>query len=486
MRQLAKLLSRFAGSEGSNPSLSAIFPLLTTPLPAELQGRKVLVMGLGSFGGGAGCTRALVQLGAEVTVTDLRPAEALDDALASLAGLPVQFALGGHHEALFKEAEIVVVNPAVPQTSPWLARARELGCQLTTEVNLALAAVPDLPAVAITGTHGKSTCASLCAHLLEGLPGKTLLAGNLGGSLLEQVLTLGPEDRMVVELSSFQTEGLVPPPGWPQIAILTSFGSDHLDRHGTLEAYAAAKRRLLLGQNEACTTILPESGDEAARWNEETRAAVVRSSATDLDTWGFTTTDLPFSEPYRLPSVLAAIHAARLLGLEDDIARERLRSFSGLPHRMHAFQDAHGRSIIDNGVATHPEPTAAALAHLPHGTVLLAGGKDKGLPLEQLVRACSRCARLHLHGEGGQRLAEACRQEGIPHQWYAHAREAMVAALTSLNPHETLLFSPTFASYDEFLNFRERARLFLSLTSSTSVMGNEERANSCDTSPPST
>ena len=486
MRQLAKLLSRFAGSEGSNPSLSAIFPLLTTPLPAELQGRKVLVMGLGSFGGGAGCTRALVQLGAEVTVTDLRPAEALEDALASLEGLPVHFALGGHEEGLFEKAEIVVVNPAVPQTSPWLARARDLGCLLTTEVNLALAAVPELPAVAITGTHGKSTCASLCAHLLEGLPGRTLLAGNLGGSLLEQALTLGPEDRLVVELSSFQTESLAPPPGWPQIAVLTSFGSDHLDRHGTLEAYAAAKRRLLLGQDVSCVAILPEHGAEADRWSEEARGAVVRSSATDLDTWGLTNTNLPFSEPYRLPSVLAAIHAARLLGLEDGPLRERLRGYSGLPHRMHAFQDAHGRAIIDNGVATHPEPTAAALRHLPPSTVLLAGGKDKGLPLEDLVHACRGCARLHLHGEGGQRLAEACRLEGIPHQWYAHARDAMTTALSSLNPGETLLFSPTFSSYDEFLNFQERARLFLSLCSSTPVMENEDHAKSRDTSGPST
>lgn len=459
---------------------------MNTPLPTELRGRKVLVLGLGSFGGGAGCTRALVSLGAEVTVTDLRPAAALEEALTSLEGLPVQFALGGHHEKLFQEAEVVVVNPAVPPSSPWLKRAKELGCILTTEVNLALAMVPKLPAVAITGTHGKSTCASLCAHLLEGLPGKTLLAGNLGGSLLEQVLALGPEDRLVVELSSFQTENLSPPPGWPAIAVLTSFGSDHLDRHGTLEAYAAAKRQLLGGQDAQGFTLLPDTGDEAQRWSEEARGTVERLSATDLNTWGIAATELPFSEPYRLPSVLAAIRAARLLGLEDGVLRQRLRSFSGLPHRMHAFRDAHGRSIIDNGVATHPEPTTAALEHLPPSTVLLAGGKDKGLDLSELTRACRRCARLYLHGEGGQRLAQSCRQEGIPHQWYAHAREAMEASLVSLNPHETLLFSPTFASYDEFLNFRERARLFLSLTSKTSVMDLEEQTFSRDTSKPST
>lgn len=459
---------------------------MNTPQPTDLRGRKVLVLGLGSFGGGSGCTRALVSLGAEVTVTDLRPAEALEDALASLEGLPVRFALGGHHKALFEEADFVVVNPAVPPSSPWIQCALEMGCTLTTEVNLALAAVPDLPTVAITGTHGKSTCAALCAHLLQGLPGTTLLAGNLGGSLLEQALKLGPEDRIVVELSSFQTESLAPPPGWPQVAVLTSFGSDHLDRHGNLENYAAAKRRLLSGQSPTGVALLPSEGDEAQRWSEEARGSVERLSATDLNTWGIAATELPFSEPYRLPSVLAAIRAARLLGLEDGTLRQRLRNYSGLPHRMHAFQDAHGRSIIDNGVATHPEPTAAALEHLPTSTVLLAGGKDKGLDLGELIRACGRCTRLYLHGEGGQRLALACRQEDIPHQWYPHAREAMEASLVSLNPHETLLFSPTFASYDEFLNFRERARLFLSLCSKTAVMGKEDEAFSRDTSEPST
>jgi len=430
-------------------------------------------MGLGSFGGGAGCTRALVRLGAIVTVTDLRPADALEESLESLAGLPITFVLGEHHSALFTEADVVVVNPAVPSSSSWLEIARRAGVTLTTEINLALALVPHLPAVAITGTHGKSTCAALCAHLLSGLPGKTLLAGNLGGSLLEQAMELGPEDRMVVELSSFQTERLVAPEAWPQIAILTSFGSDHLDRHGTLLAYAAAKRRLLDSQGQNDTLLLPAEGDEAQRWSESAHGKVERLDEHCLTALGLTIADLPFSEPYRLPSVLAAIRAARLLGVDDVAMKVGLRGFSGLPHRMHAFTDSFGRAIVDNGVATHPEPTAEALKHMAGPVVLLAGGKDKGLDLEELSRTCSPCARLYLYGQGGQRLAEACRLQGQDALVFEDCRSAMEAALKAWIPGETLLFSPSFSSYDEFRNFRDRARVFHSFCGSVPVDGIE-------------
>ena len=136
---------------------------------------------------------------------------------------------------------------------------------------------------------------------------------------------------------------------------------------------------------------------------------------------------------------------------------------------MQALVDAFGRDILDNGVATHPDPTAAALEHLPGRVVLLAGGKDKGLDLEKLCRTCGRCARLYLYGKGGLRLAEECRRHGVGSLVFENSRAAMEAALRAWNPGETLLFSPSFSSYDEFRNFRDRARLFLSLCASVPV-----------------
>jgi len=441
--------------------------------PAELRHRKVLVLGLGSFGGGAGCARALVKLGAFVTVTDLRSADSLQESLAALDGLPMRFALGGHSEQLFADADVVVVNPAVPSTAKWLQIARDHGCKLTTEVNLAIAAAAHLPAVAITGTNGKSTCAALTAHLLEGLPGTTVLSGNLGGSLLESVLLLQNDARLVIELSSFQTERLVAPPGWPQIVVLTHLGTDHLDRHSTVPEYWQAKRRLLQFQNTDGTLLLPSDCLDSTRWEKEARGTTLRLQAEALPGFGLTTADLPFTEPYRLPSLLAALHAARLLGLDDVTLRARTRTFPGLPYRMRSFVDAHGRHIIDNAVATHPDPTTAALKDLPGTVVLLAGGKDKGLDLRELVATCARCSRLYLYGEGGKRLAEDCRAAGLTPSWAPKFEDSAKDALGSLGNSELLLFSPSFSSYDEFRNFRDRAELFLSLCTQFPV-GNTE------------
>lgn len=136
---------------------------------------------------------------------------------------------------------------------------------------------------------------------------------------------------------------------------------------------------------------------------------------------------------------------------------------------MAAFVDAHGRKIIDNAVATHPDPTTAALKDLEGDVVLLAGGKDKGLSLDELIATCAGCARLYFYGEGGKRLAQGCRENGLATNWSVHFEEAAKEALASIGNSELLLFSPTFSSYDEFRNFRDRAELFQSLCRSFPV-----------------
>ncbi len=452
-----------------------------SPLP-DLAGRRVLVMGLGAFGGGAGCAAALHRLGARVTVTDLRPPRELPEALAALRGLPLRRVLGEHREEDFTAAELVVVNPAVPPDSPWLRRARDAGAVCSSDLELGIQAASRTPALAITGTHGKSTCAALAAWLLRRLPGRTVLAGNLGGSVLERCLDLGPEDRLVLEVSSYQAEALAAPPGWPALVAVTSLGRDHLDRHGSVAAYHAAKRRLLAAQGPDGTLLLPAGLPGETAWRQAARGRVLTLAPAGLgageEGWEIRDGTLrerlggreqpllpleaaPFREPYRLPSLLAAVAGCRLLGLPADAVAGVARGFPGLPHRLERLPGPRGALVVDNGVATHPEATAAALRDLAPPVLLLAGGKDKGLPLEDLVRtARGRCRVLHLHGAGGERLGALAREAGLPVVVHPGAREAFQAALADLRPRETLLFSPSFASYDEFRNFADRAAVF--------------------------
>jgi len=452
--------------------------------PDALRDRRVLVLGLGAHGGGIGAARALAtRHGARVTVSDLRDADALPEARAELADLPLEWELGGHPDRLLDAHEVVVVNPAVPWDAPFLEAARRRGLALTTEVSLALALRPEVPAFAVTGTHGKSTCAALTAWALRGLPGRTLLAGNLGGSLLEAIAGLDREDRLVLELSSFQLEALEAPPGWPAVAGLTNLGADHLDRHGTRAAYAAAKRRLLAFQGPEGLALAPEGAPGAAEWAAAARGRAELVGPAFLADLGLDEAALPCGEPFRRGGLRLAARAAQALGLPPEDLGQALAGFPGLPHRMAELPAPPGVRIVDNGVATHPEATAAPLRDggCRPPIVLLAGGADKGLDLSGLAAAArGRVARAHLHGAGGRRLAAALAEVGVPHRLHDDARSAFTAALEGLVRGETLLFSPSFASFDEFRNFRERAAAFGAAVERLGARRNSDRESRCE------
>jgi UDP-N-acetylmuramoylalanine--D-glutamate ligase len=217
--------------------------------PHSPAGRRALVMGLGRFGGGLGAARWLADAGAQVVVTDTAPAEQLAASVAQLAPWvergSVALHLGGHRAEDFESAEWVIANPAVRPDSPWLARARAAGARLTSEVELYLERTT-AQVVAVTGTQGKSSTVTFTAALLRAAGRTAAAGGNLGGSLLEALSFERPGQVRVVELSSYQLEALSPtPPAQVAALAVTNVLADHLDRHGDLAGYAAAKARIL-------------------------------------------------------------------------------------------------------------------------------------------------------------------------------------------------------------------------------------------------
>ena len=212
-------------------------------------------MGLGSFGGGVGLTRYLAHQGAHVTVTDLQGAEALTASLEALRGLPIRFVLGGHHERDFCETDVVFVNPAVPLTSPYLQLARAHHVPLDSEMNLFVRQCQGR-IIGLTGSVGKTTTTSLLGSILQLHDARTLVGGNIGGSLLERLPEITPDTLVVLELSSFQLEQL----DWlhysPPLAVVLNLAPNHLDRHGTMEAYQQAKEVILAYQTPADTAVL--------------------------------------------------------------------------------------------------------------------------------------------------------------------------------------------------------------------------------------
>jgi len=448
-----------------------------TELPAAhraFAGRRALVMGLGSFGGGAGAVRYLASLGARVTATDRRAATGLASTLASLADLEVEYVLGQHRPEDFARAELVVVNPSVRPDDPLLARARAAGAELTSEIELFLEAVR-ARVVGITGTQGKSSTTHLTHGLLQGAGRRVHLGGNIGGSLLPSLGTIAPDDCVVLELSSYQLEALNARRGAAQLeaVAVVNILQDHLERHGTLAAYAAAKQRILELLRPGGTALLPAEDPRFASWSVDGERLTFTTRATGiglhLAQGEFrlgTETLAPLSAlalpgEFQRANALVALGLARRLGCTPAELTAALPAVHGLEHRLQDLGLFRGRRVIDNAVSTTPDSTISALQSLPAGTVLLLGGKQKQLGLEELVAtARERVALAIAFGEAAPAFATALRAGGVDVRVAPNVPAAVELALELAPTGATVLFSPAGSSFDAYANFQERARDF--------------------------
>ncbi|MBK7643159.1 MAG: UDP-N-acetylmuramoyl-L-alanine--D-glutamate ligase [Planctomycetes bacterium] len=450
------------------------------PPLSELGGRRVTVMGLGLFGGGASVARFLARRGAQVTVTDLRGEVELEPALRELAGLPLRFVLGAHHDEDFAQAELVVANPAVAPRNRYLQLARSAGVPIASEIEFFLELCP-ARVVAVTGTQGKSSTCHTLHQLLCGAGFPAHLGGNIGRSLVEEADSLTERDVVVLELSSYQLEALPSSTSAGRKArveavAVTNVLADHLERHGTLEAYAAAKRRILeLVDSSAGTAVLPAECPRLANWRP--------GSWQRLDLWStrasprglsirdgcFRLHDEPLGQvdQLRLPgefqreNTLAALGLARVLGAPAQALAKSIPSLVGLPHRMQDLGLFRGHRVIDNGVSTTPDSTISAVRSMHPGFTLLLGGQPKQLPFEELAQALvGRARRVGVFGAAVESLPAVLRTAGVECFVARALDDSVQSAFELMQPGEELLFSPACASFDAFLNFRERALAF--------------------------
>lgn len=458
-----------------------------TPRSTDYRDLRATVMGLGRFGGGVGATRFLATRGARVTVTDLAGEEELADSLAAIADVPVAAVhLGGHRESDFRDADLVVVNPAVPIDHPLLAVARDAGVRLTTEIELFLAHARG-KIIGVTGSTGKSTTASLIHSILESAGRTARLGGNIGVSLLPIVGEIRDDDWTVLELSSFQLEWLDRPEWEPDIAIVTNFQPNHLDRHGTLAAYRAVKQNLLRAQRPDSTAILNADDADVSAWPTRGRRLLFGAQPPDDDRaegvfalgneclirFDGDSRRIPLLEGFHLPgehmrrAALAAACAALAAGIGPEAIDAGLRAFRGLPHRLQFVAERDGRRFCDDSKATTPEAACAALAAFTEPIVLLAGGWDKQVDLTEFAAAIAeRTKGTALMGATAERLADlirAVRPDGAI-RVCATFEEAFAFATALASPGDVVLLSPGCASYGLFRDYEERGRRFQELT----------------------
>jgi UDP-N-acetylmuramoylalanine--D-glutamate ligase len=461
----------------------------------DLRGKRVTVIGLGTRAGGLGVARYLASQGAEVTVTDMRSAEALAESLAALAGLPIRFVLGGHEERDFtpERADLVVRNPGVPRRAPLLELARSHGIPVEMEMSLFFRACP-APIIGITGTKGKTTVSTLTGELLRSAFPDVVVAGNMGVSALEQLPRLRPELPVVIELSSWQLEALIEHGLAPRIAVLTLIAEDHLNTYDGFADYAGTKRGITRHQRPGDWLVVNRDDPEAWQAAGETAATVVPFGEGDrgvdgawLTTegllWRWQGAETSWPRPtspvlagrHGVRNALAALAVAMLVGADPEAIARGLATFQGVKDRMETVAEIDGVTFINDTTATAPIATVAALEAVSRRSSqvhLLAGGADKGLDPSPLAEAAARHqAKVYLFaGTATPALESALRTRNVtPHGPFAGMSETVAAARYEARPGDVVLLSPGCASFGLFRDEFDRGEQFREVVAALGV-----------------
>lgn len=447
----------------------------------ELSGKRVTVMGLGRFGGGVGVTRWLADDGADVLVTDMEPADRLEDSVAEIRDLidggTVALRLGEHNISDFTTGDLVVANVAVPR--PWdnrfIRAAEAAGIPVTTEIALFLSRLPPHArgrTIGITGSAGKSTTTAMIHHALslavrERRHGeRVLLGGNIGVSLLDRLGSIDERTWLVLELSSAMLHWISREiPDWsPRVGVVTNIAPNHIDWHGDFSHYAASKQALVARQRPGDCAVL---GGSVWDWRDRTPAAAMKIEPGSLAR----TLSLPGAHNRENAAAALAACRAAMPDFPADRFESAIASFTGLPHRLQLVGErclggAEPMRFYNDSKSTTPESclrAIEALAEIPGFTAgrihLIAGGYDKGADLSSIAAAAERLAGLYTIGKTGPALAANARNAFNAGTLDA----AFAAALERMKPGDALLLSPGCASWDQFINYEKRGEAFIRL-----------------------
>jgi UDP-N-acetylmuramoylalanine--D-glutamate ligase len=470
----------------------------------DFTGSQTLVVGLAREGTALACF--LARHGARVTVTDMKPADALADSLAALAGLPLALALGGHPLELLDTAGIVFVSPGVPLEIPFLEEARRRGTPLSNETRLFTRLCP-APVIGITGSSGKTTTTALVGEMLRAGGQRAWVGGNIGRPLIGHVGEIAPSDAVVMELSSFQLEFfgawpgaqrqgsvLFDPRGWsPQIAAITNITPNHLDRHPTMEAYVAAKAHILTEQGPGDVAVLNlddavtrQMGQEIADSRRRVvwfslepgrgvkEGAFLRGRELVLRLAGREAVvcraeEVKLIGRHNLANLLTACALAGVAGAPAEAMSRVATTFAGVEHRLELVCERGGVRWYNDSIATSPERTAAALRAFAAPVVLLAGGRDKHLPWGEMAALTQRKVRhLILFGEAAglieRAMQEASKAGQVCEIHQAGTLEGAVELAARLaRPGDVVLLSPGGTSFDAYRDFVARGEHFREL-----------------------
>ena len=439
------------------------------------ENKKVLVLGLAKSGVSA--AKLLHELGALVTVNDGKPFDENPEA-QELLSLGIKVITGSHPiELLDEEFSLMVKNPGIPYSHPLVAKAQEMGIPVITEVELAYE-VAECPIIGITGTNGKTTTTTMTGLLLNAGAdqGIARLAGNIGYPASGVAQEAKPEDKIVMELSSFQLMGITD--FRPHIAVITNIYEAHIDYHGTRKEYVKAKWNLQKNMTEKDYLILNWNQSELQELAQRTKARVLPFSTKEVFEDGVYADDysiyykkekiMEISElgvpgKHNVENALAAISVAKLYGISNEAIRETLHFFHGVPHRTQYVGEIQGRKFYNDSKATNILATKMALSGFETTkVVLLAGGLDRGNTFDELIPSLKGIKAMVVFGQTKEKLMDAGKKAGIETIVTADSVEqAVPLALENSTDGDVVLLSPANASWDQYPNFETRGNRFM-------------------------
>jgi UDP-N-acetylmuramoylalanine--D-glutamate ligase len=412
---------------------------------SELAGTRVLVVGLARSGTAA--AEALAGCGASVVGFDRNA----DLEAGRLSELGVEVHRGREEERLLQGIDLVVKSPGVPGETLLVASARDRGVPVWSEIELGARLLPN-PILGVTGTNGKTTTSELLGACFRAAGHPVEVAGNVGRPLTSLVGTVAESTWVVCELSSFQLEDVHTLE--PRVGVLLNLEPDHLDRHGTFEAYGDAKLQLFARQTAQDVAVLPRGFGH------------VPGAASRIEFGG---DDALPAEP-RIPgphnreNAAAATAAARAAGIGDEAIAEALRTFEGVPHRIELVRQLRGVRYVNDSKATNVAAALRALASFPNDRLhVILGGRGKQESYEPLAAAFKPGDAAYLIGESADEIARALRAADVPAATVETLERALAAAVPAAAPGDVVLLSPACASFDQFRDFEARGDVFRAL-----------------------
>jgi len=440
----------------------------------ELAGKRVLVIGLGKTG--RSTVRFLTGRGASVVATDDKPLTEMRDAASALSGLNARLAFGPQNAAILSGVDLIIPSPGVPPSNPLLAEGVKRGVPILAEIEVAFRFLKR-PVIAITGTNGKTTVTTLIGEILRASGRKVYVGGNIGDPLIGYVDSPQEEDFAVVELSSFQLE-------WieqfrPMVALLLNVTCDHIDYHGTFEAYRRAKERIFENQGPGDLAILNADEPWASPLARRLRSKVslfsskaeipngmflhgdeliLRENGENRETYPVGMIRIPGT--HNLENVMASILACRACGCPREGVIEAVSAFRGIAHRIEFAGEKNGVVFYDDSKGTNVGAVARALETFSRPVILLLGGRDKGGDFDSLAVFIRKgVKKVVLFGEAREALRRII--GGIAKTSLAPTLgKAVEKAYADAAPGDVILLSPGCASFDEFKDYKERGDFF--------------------------